>query len=781
MLKIAAVLISLGDSYQRAVMSGMKQAAKDNEVNFICIQDKEPTSFKLNQKSGTSLSSMLNTDSLDALIFFTAILESKLQDRSEMFQYIESFPDVTKISVGKKLPSIPSITIDNQQGIAKILDHLIEKHQCRNIAFLTGPLKNGEARERFRAYKESLKKHSIPYSEDLVIYGSFSPNSGTMAVSEMRYQGLEKIDALVCSDDYNALEVIAELHNNGVSIPEDILVTGFDDISDSEYSIPSLTTLTQPFYNMGYQSILLALKQISSKKKVANLKLDLPLVIRESCGCKRPGHNFSINLLSGEVNEEILKKLEKEQPSREIAPLLEQWILFKRRGEDKPFKEQVFTLVKQFFHAKRNCSQLIDQLGYFFQSLPYPSISTKEWYFLQLQIIRSENLLKGKSRLEQTRLTRQMQESLQFRIKGASREGMKKKLQKSISILGVNKLSIWLYNEKSSKAELFFNYRNPFKIDKNFSPEPLKFPWEDQNSDDSLHYFFPIYSESESIGFLVSNIPEIPAHLFVDLHDKITRGIEGILLMEKIWQYTDHLEEEISKRTTEIEHANELLQEQSYNDPLSGLRNRRYLNEVVMPQTNKWISEWIYMNKHEKDRRKQDNYPFALLLFDIDHFKKVNDHYGHGAGDMLIQQFSSLLQDHCRGGDHVIRMGGEEFLLILENIQPDQVLSKATAIRRDMESRQFHLQDEVDIHVTCSVGCLSYPVDIEHPTFLSLEDSINAADHALYYGKEHDRNQAVTLQLQPEVFSDENKGHLFLSRLEYLEKEKKLSYISDKG
>lgn len=165
----------------------------------------------------------------------------------------------------------------------------------------------------------------------------------------------------------------------------------------------------------------------------------------------------------------------------------------------------------------------------------------------------------------------------------------------------------------------------------------------------------------------------------------------------------------------------ERLRSQSIRDPLTGLFNRRYLDETL---------------KRELERATRHNYPVGVIMLDVDHFKCFNDTYGHDGGDALLRALGTLLQSSIRSDDIACRYGGEEFTLILPGAPLDQTQRRAEQFRRDFE--QLHVQHNgVPIgSVTASLGIAVFP---QHGT--TDEAVIKAADSALYQAKRDGRNR----------------------------------------
>lgn len=133
----------------------------------------------------------------------------------------------------------------------------------------------------------------------------------------------------------------------------------------------------------------------------------------------------------------------------------------------------------------------------------------------------------------------------------------------------------------------------------------------------------------------------------------------------------------------------------------------------------------------------QNKCSFAVLAVDIDHFKDINDEFGHEAGDLVLQQLATLLSNHCRGGDYVFRMGGEEFLVLLVDVDQGHALSVAEKLRHRVGKERFRLPDEHDLQLTVSIGVALHD---GHPDYQRL---LRHADRALYEAKDGGRNRVA--------------------------------------
>jgi len=163
------------------------------------------------------------------------------------------------------------------------------------------------------------------------------------------------------------------------------------------------------------------------------------------------------------------------------------------------------------------------------------------------------------------------------------------------------------------------------------------------------------------------------------------------------------------------------LHEMTTRDFLTGLHNTRCFATTLVEL---------------RERAVRERQPLALLLLDIDHFKQVNDTYGHPAGDAVLQQLGQLLLAGARQSDQVFRNGGEEFSALLPGTTTQQAVQVAERLRRDVEGHEFLLPDERQIRLTVSIGLAVFR-ETTHDPFLLVDD----ADTALYEAKRTGRNR----------------------------------------
>lgn len=211
-------------------------------------------------------------------------------------------------------------------------------------------------------------------------------------------------------------------------------------------------------------------------------------------------------------------------------------------------------------------------------------------------------------------------------------------------------------------------------------------------------------------------------------HDKATEALlialDGLFRQvternKELARLNQVLEEKVEERTRELSEANRHLEELSLTDVLTGLPNRRH----AMRQLENLWSESL-----------QQELPLVCMMIDADHFKEVNDTYGHDAGDQVLQILAQTLKDNIRTDDVVCRLGGDEFFILCPNTGESDGVRVAEAVRQEVSALRVSTGDGV-WHGSISVGVAARTKEMEHG-----EDLIQRADKGVYAAKRDGKN-----------------------------------------
>ncbi len=265
---------------------GVADRALERNVNLICFSGGIPHWPQQYEAQKNILFNIAGQENADGLLIWANIFSHTL-DRSSLEAFCLRYAPLPIISMGMVLPSIPSIQIDMREWMRKLLSHLIEEHGRRKIAFLRGLEVSQDAEQRYQAYLETLNQYGLPLDPCLIIPGDFRRYSGTAAVKQLMDTRRMEFDALVSANDNMAIGAMQALQAQGIHIPDDVIVAGFDDIEETRAISPSLTTVRAPWHLLGSRSVDLVLSKLADEVVPEQILLEAEIICRQSCGCQQ--------------------------------------------------------------------------------------------------------------------------------------------------------------------------------------------------------------------------------------------------------------------------------------------------------------------------------------------------------------------------------------------------------------------------------------------------------------------------------------------------------------
>jgi len=723
---LGVVFSTLDNPCQLTVWNGIVEFAQVNDIHLTAFFGTyQTTNYNFASHFETCFETIKNSTSLDGLIMLSGFIAQNI-GLEDFERYASKIPKhLPVVSVSFALPGIPSVLIDNIAGIYSAVEHLIQCHGKREIAFVKGPDGHPEAEDRLIGYKKALEANGITFDQKYVLPGDFSPESGRDAVIELLDNRNLSVDAIVASDDESAVGVLNELKARNILVPSDIAVTGFDDDKISATFFPSISTSRQDFFQIGFVSAQ-SLCEIIDGKHIEEVQYVTPVfVARQSCGCL--GENFTstkpivhddsndsdslmsyvllkfIPLFQEEVPQHIIhewatvlvEKLKEEQFSKDEFMYLFNNVLVNYSHYSSHFliwhdALNILTTGVELHKTEVSCvSTILSTLiltATLIHDIRFKEVKVKEFADSDTRLILRRvagNLL------------------LVFDI-----DSLAKELHRSLPELSINTALVGLYqspiksDEPNAKrvidtligfdgerkfnlkyinwgSRLFSDYANIDMFD--FERERRTF------------FFMPLFFKDEEVG--ITYLPydaQIPVDGYESLRINISTAVKGAELLSTI-------------------------QTLSITDELTGLLNRRGFFQFVYARL-----PYLFRNT--------DIVPIVMFM-DMDGLKKINDTYGHNDGDIAISAFAKILREALREEDIIGRVGGDEFVVFSSAKSKENGLKVVSRIRQRLDeynSKKLHPYD-----VMSSIGC----VVLETATKECFEEAMLNADSVLYEEK----------------------------------------------
>jgi DNA-binding LacI/PurR family transcriptional regulator len=256
----------VGREWGAEFLAGINAAAEENNVNLVHFVGGRLTPLKDPDQAKPSygLYDLAKPDLLDGLLLTADVAYgTSVEDLKAFSALYSNLPIVTQ-SVDMEGASM--FIPDNVEGMRAAVRHLIETHGYKRIAFIRGITGQIDAEQRFQAYRDELQVHGLYFDEQLVVDGDYTLESGRAAVQTLLGERELRFQAVVAANDRMAFGALEALQQRGVRVPDDVAVTGFDDLREAQATGVPLTTVRQSFYTAGKHALEALLRRIHGEE-----------------------------------------------------------------------------------------------------------------------------------------------------------------------------------------------------------------------------------------------------------------------------------------------------------------------------------------------------------------------------------------------------------------------------------------------------------------------------------------------------------------------------------
>ena len=282
---IGVFITHVNQPFQDAFSRGIITKARELDYNVVFFSSFGGYGIKLYEQGELFMTELPCYEELDGIIITPDVMDVK-----EMFEdYRRKIKKRCKcpvVSIRKEIDNYYNVIVDNNIIMDEIIRHFIEVHGFDRINFLSGPLGTPDSDGRLNSYKRILSEYNIPIDERRIYYGNFWKDSGYAAVDYWLNTLDDLPQAIVCANDFMAFSVCKALAERGIKVPEQIAVSGCDDLNDAAEFNPALTTVRIPYFDMGMEAVAIIDKHNKGMVQPRYSIIEASTVFRESCGCK---------------------------------------------------------------------------------------------------------------------------------------------------------------------------------------------------------------------------------------------------------------------------------------------------------------------------------------------------------------------------------------------------------------------------------------------------------------------------------------------------------------
>lgn len=533
------------------------------------------------------------------------------------------------VSLRVRIDGFYNVLVDEKVSMERMIRHFVEVHKFDDICFMTGRMELEDARLRYDCYKRVMAEYNIPVTDEMVFFGDYWKSKAKAAVDFfVAGRSCNYPQAIVCANDYMALAVVAELGERGVRVPEDVCVSGYDNLMEAQHSEPPLTTVAVNFEEMALRAIEIIdeIDQGLTPEKVQYISTQEKY--RGSCGCKR--HKVTNKWYS------LTKELEER---REITY---QTIFMNADMEGITDEKELLGIVHKY-GLKNNAKKM--------------------WICL---CDESEELTEEERNLGDMR-TEYTGTMVLRAVKGANN-------------------ALHLMEKKFQRGELI--------------------PEEERSEIETGSFFFvPLHYKNHNLGYVASVYDN-----FGHFNDFMQPwAMNFAVALENFY---------LHKRLNAMNDIKRLYKE----DALTGISNRRGFEEAA----RKVFTDAVYLRKR-----------VAVISIDMDNLKKINDIYGHSAGDDALRRIGKALTRVVGEKEHVAyaRTGGDEFVVVSMLEQQNEGQELVRRIREELQAINEQSGQPYDAEMSCGL------FEVKDASKVALAKALELSDERMYEDKRQRKAQ----------------------------------------
>ena len=751
------VLINqLAGGFQAQLWPGIMEGVKENDVNVIFYCGKIPLLDYKDFYQHEAAFHLVSSDVIDGLISLTVAVGYAYNEGFD--EFMERYAHIPTVSLCRPLKYAKTISFNGVEGTKEAVKHLIEDHDKKRVAFIRGPETHSDAADHFRGYCEALEECGIELDESIVVPALMDKSGGVEAMNHLLSRGV-KFDAVATSNDEQAIGAALELKEQGIDIPNDVALTGHDNILETTFNVPKITTVNQPTFEMGYESVgeMLSVLETGQGKDIV---LKTHLVRRESCGCFsdvieniQAGYIDDSDQAPSSSREDLKKDIDKTQLCDEKRQLLsdmllaiinepisyEPYQLLARKFQSLLSHDPLNTLDNKLLHRLLNHVRNIVQQEHDFSNQDFPQIE-RNFLFLRTSLNYSEQAIESTNLHKIACSMFKMRDASASVFSAVNYEELVEQLDRELINYDIDECYICLYEQSFThtlkdswsipkKSRLLFAAQDFRSIDLTGKPcdfDTLDLVPEWLKPQDRAYTWavMPLLARNRHYGFIIHGMgtcdPGLNDERFESLRDIVSTVVENVNLFNRITEYKEELEEK-----------NARLHRQAITDELTGLHNRHGFMNMA--------SQCIKKNKDQGSS-------MALLFADMDGLKNTNDTYGHAEGDAAIKVIAQALNRAFRYDDLMARLAGDEFVVMMSNVRNEEAILEALK-RIEAVINEANNSAQYPYFIALSTGYV-YWNPLRDTS--SLETLMARADERLYANKR--------LRKQSEQFAKQQKG-----------------------
>lgn len=648
-MRIGLLVDFLVSEYSEFLIEGVNASCKKMNADFYIFQmgqlNSQSNNFDYQCVAITSLISQKNIDG----IIVTSTTQTHNKSLESFVSYIKSFAPIPVVNISTEILGIPSIVVNYEMAFRSLVEHVVRDIGARKIAFMSANSKSDEITLREKIFWQVIKEHNISPQTVKVWRASLSYSSAMYELTKTENKNDKfNYDAIICLNDDTALAVMDYVKKRGLKVPENLVISGFDNLRKSIYSIPSLSTIDQRVFQQGYVAARTLYDLLVGKKVPSVQEIEAKAILRKSTGAQRFFYKVRNN-----------KFLEIDRAS--IADVSSNSMVY----EWYQNRTQMFRMTKLFLEIQAGlCKEdILYQMTYNFHAFGISYVV----------LVAYEHPVETPFNFDY------------FHLPDHAKV---------------------ICASNPQKDEILNLYDSPVYFDPKECMLPEQFISEDQRPIIAMSLF----SGTTQVGYMFIEKLDIDIAVYEPLRYSVSEMIASL----------NRFEAQKKKREEEALTAQPVMfNKYVHQDYLTELFNRQGIIDFGT----------AFLETAKEDLRK------GLVIYcDLNEFGKINENFGHEAGDSALNAFAEILKSIFTNDSLIGRICDDKFVIISKNIAPEDffnikdLISKASINWVEKNNSLFLISSTVVY------------VEFSSDTSYNLNELLQSVENALLEEKNARRN-----------------------------------------
>lgn len=517
----------------------VERSSKENTALFVFPGGKIDSGYR------NSIYSLVNPRNIDGLISWASSVGSNVSPQ-RIEEFHKNFSELPYVTIGNKIGKHSCVKFDAYTGMKELVQHFIRVHGAKKIAFIRGPENHTSSQERYHAFIDTLKEEKIyTKNAEKLISSPFGWYDGEKAAIEFWGRGLipgRDFDAIVAASDMLAFYALEWFKTKGIKFPEDCIIGAFNNSHESRISVPPMSTVQVPFYEIGLESYEMLNRTFADPAIQEDKSFSAYPIFRESCGCNcfqiltKEIDTRKVVTNRKELEDEVFRIFRRTKDDTVFTEFVDNMLDKLFENEKDEFLKYVTKFLTAYFKHDADLANIFETMNVFKNSTCLPKEYINELsYLLNILVAQVQNQVSSEKFYNTNEINFTIGKLKNDLLSARSCDELIETLQSYLPKIGIRRFALSLYEDDDFSKYLggFDDFGLQDYSDLHFSSK-LLFPEEIESVfSRGAFVVLPLFTEEHSLGFAVLDYAEFSGSIYEDIRVFLSNVLQTVIFVEE--------------------------------------------------------------------------------------------------------------------------------------------------------------------------------------------------------------------------------------------------------